>query len=114
MSAVFTEHAVDRMREIAEQPAEKAELADLLVALNEAATPATLLRVLPGTVQLMRGSRGDVLVATRGHMRAVIATDPSRPEEMIVTNVYRASEEEPEGDALRAAAARGEDIALVR
>jgi hypothetical protein len=111
MNAVVTDHAVDRLRALASKPAEMAEAGALMRAIDQARDLTELVTLLPGSVQLVRSKKGGLLTVRHGQMRAVIATVPEEPGKMVVVNVYRAGEEEPEGDELRAAAARGEDIA---
>lgn len=111
---MFTDHAIERMRKIAVEPGEKQELAALFSVIDAATGPADLRAALPGTVQLVKGERGKMFVVRSGRLRAVVTIDPSHPDQMVVASVYRADEEEAEGDALRLAAEKGEDVALTR
>lgn len=112
MTAVFTPHAVERLRAIAGMPAEMAEEAGALVRVIERARNTTeLVTMLPGSVQLVRSEKGNLFTVRHGQLRAVVATVPEEPGKMVVVNVYRAGEAESEGDELPAAAARGEDVA---
>lgn len=94
MSAVFTDAAFKRIREIAANPQEKAALSDLLSAVDAAATPDDLLAVLPGTVRLARRQDADVFVVRMGRLRAVVTVDPKTPDRMVVASVDWAGEDE--------------------
>lgn len=99
MSAIFTDAAFNRIREIAANPKEKEDLSFLLSVVDAAATPSDLVALLPGTVQLAKRQNADVYVVRRGRLRAVVTVDPAIPDRMVVASVDRA--EEDEGAPLR-------------
>jgi hypothetical protein len=107
MSAVFTDAAFNRIREIAANPKEKDDLSFLLSAVDAAATTGDLLACLPGTVRLAKRQDADIFVVRRGRLRVVVTVDPKVPDRMVVASVDRA---EDEGDHLRDAALREEEI----
>lgn len=111
MTAVFTPHAVERLRALASRPAEEEAAGALVRVIERARNTTELVTMLPGSVQLVRSKKGNLFTVRHGRLRAVVATVPEEPGKMVVVNVYRADEEEREGDELRAAAARGEDVA---
>ncbi len=111
MTAVFTPHAVERLRAMASNPDEMAQAGVLVRPIEQARNTTELVTMLPGSVQLVRSKKGNLFTVRYGQFRAVVATVPEEPGKMVVVNVYHADEEEREGDELRAAAARGEDIA---
>jgi hypothetical protein len=94
MSAVFTDVAFNRIREIAANPKEKEDLSFLLSVVDAATTPNDLVAFLPGTVRLARRQDADVYVVRRGRLRAVVTVDPKVPDRMVVANFDRADQDE--------------------
>ena len=83
----------------------------LVRVIEQARNTTELVTMLPGSVQLVRSKKGNLFTVRYGQFRALVATVPEEPGKMVVVNVYHAGEEDREGDELRAAAARGEDVA---
>jgi hypothetical protein len=94
MSAIFTDAAFNRIREIATHPNEKEDLSFLLSVIDAAATPGDLGTLLPGTVQLANRQHADVYVVRRGRLRALVTVDPTTPDRMVVASFDRAEEDE--------------------
>jgi hypothetical protein len=94
MSAVFTDAAFNRIREIAASPKEKEDLAFLLSVVDTVATPDDLIASLPGTVRLAKRQDADVYVVLRGRLRAVVTVDPKVPDRMVVASIERADPDE--------------------
>lgn len=97
MSAVFTQHAIDRMDARASRPEEQAELADLVAAVEDVSRSPARLGSAPNTARLYE-RRGETMYVVRsGRARAVLVTDQAAPDRIVVANVYWADEEEPGG-----------------
>jgi hypothetical protein len=93
MSAIFTDAAFKRIREIAADPQEKEGLSALLSVVNAAITPGDLIAALPGSVHLAKRPDADVFVVRLGRLRAVVTVDPKAPDRMVVANVDRAEDD---------------------
>jgi hypothetical protein len=92
MSALFSTAAVDRIREMAANPQEKADLSALFSAVDAATTTSDLVAALPGTIRVATRQDADVFVVRQGRLTAVITVDPKAPGRMIVASLNRDDE----------------------
>lgn len=93
MTALFTTAAIERIREMAVDPQEKADLSALLSIVDAASTSADLVAALPGTVRVAKRSDAEVFVVRQGRLRAVVTVDPKKPNRMIIASVNRADDD---------------------
>ncbi|HTW70233.1 MAG TPA: hypothetical protein VME47_10125 [Acetobacteraceae bacterium] len=90
MTAVFTTAAVERIRQMAVDPQEKADLSLLLSVVDAAATPSDLFAGLPGTIRVARRPGADVILVRHGRLTALVTVDPKTPDRMVVASVDHA------------------------
>ncbi len=103
MTVLFTEHALDRLQATELQPAERQELGHLLTAVDAAAGFSDLTAIFPGTVAVIKRKQGEMLMVPHGRFRAVVIIEPTHPDHMVVTGLYRDDEDELKTDVLREA-----------
>lgn len=87
MSAMFTQQALERMRE---RDVAQHEMDSLLETVQRLAEDPSVL-VRSGEVERVKQKQGDdAFIVRAGEMRALVTVDPAVPEQVIVMSVYRA------------------------
>jgi len=87
-AAMFTDHAVERMRQ---KDFTQIDLADLLKTVERVADDPTELRHSRDVVRVGSQQGEETFIVRSGDMRAIIAIDPAEPEKVFVLSVYRAN-----------------------
>jgi hypothetical protein len=91
VSALFTQHAVERLRERRMTPTDRARLLDAIQRVAD--NPSELTRSV-GVVSVGRYRDEDTFIVRAGDMRAVVIVDRAKPTQVTVINVFRADETE--------------------
>lgn len=91
MSALFTQHAAERLKELDIKEAGKGKVGALLSKLN-AIRSVSDLKKWPEATYLRSDGAGEVFLLRAGEMRAVVYTDPRKPDQLVVIGAY---EDEP-------------------
>jgi hypothetical protein len=86
-AAMFTDHAVEHMRQ---RDFTQIDLADLLKTVERMADNPAELRHSKDVVRVGRQQGEETFIVRSGDMRAIIAIDPAKPEKVFVLSVYRA------------------------
>lgn len=87
MSVVFTQHAIERMREL--ELSSHFDLAPLLSAVERVSSTPEMLSNSPRVSRLRDGN----LVLRVGRVRAILTRDPEVPERLVVASIYEAGDD---------------------
>lgn len=97
MNAMFTQHAIDRMRE---RGIDQADVIRLLDAVELASDNPSALAERGNLVRVGRKQGEEAYIIRAGDMRAVITSDPSQPGQLVVVSVFQAEDSEKEHQRL--------------
>ncbi len=87
MSALFTLHAAERLKELDFKKDGKGKVGALLSKLN-AIRSVSDLKTSPEATYLRSDGTGEVFLIRVGEMRATVYTDPRKPYQLVVISAY--------------------------